>query len=240
MTSLRFSAFKLFFFAVAELVESFDRLLLKFAPALWVFLIIDRLLREVLLSYHQLVAIQFKHDVKAALRIDTAFFGGRINLGENMRVNVLEDVLVVGEIFFKHKQIILVLIDEFSNDLEDSRLANVSTVQVFEVVFLADVPIKLGRNAFSPQHKDHLVFHLVRDFSLQRERIQVFDKRNVHFQDKVFVVKVSLGNFSIANIGQKVSRFDSGGRIFYSSGSVPNLMSFHDRLPGRKEILVFF
>ena len=48
---------------------------------------------------------------------------------------------------------------------------------------------------------------------------------NVHY--KAFVVKVISINDSIRNIGQEVSRFDSGSRIFYSGGSIWNLVAIY-------------
>ena len=55
----------------------------------------------------------------------------------------------------KRSQIIVALIHKFSDDFKNTLLTNISTVQVFEVIVFADVPIKLDWNAFSQQHIDH-------------------------------------------------------------------------------------
>ena len=43
---------------------------------------------------------------------------------------------------------------------------NISTVQIFEVLILTDISIKLGCNAFSSQHVDHFIFQFVWNLSL--------------------------------------------------------------------------
>ena len=66
-----------------------------------------------------------------------------------------------------------------------------------------------------------------------------FWQANVHIQNEVFVVKISLANASIANVRQKMSRFNSSGRIFYSGRSVLNPMPFNNWFFSRIKILVF-
>ena len=51
------------------------------------------------------------------------------------------------------------------------------------------------------------------NFSAQRKRIQIFNKQHVDVQDKIFIIKVIFANSSARDVGQKISRFNSGRRI---------------------------
>ena len=124
-------------------------------------------------------------------------------------------------------KVLLALIDEGGNDFKHSWLADIFTVQIDEVAAVADVPIKLRRDTLSPEHVDHFVLVFVRQLSAHGEWVQILNEQHVNVHYKAFVVKVISINASIRNIGQEVSRFDSGSRIFYSGSSISNLVAIH-------------
>ena len=144
-----------------------------------------------------------------------------------MRKNVLEYVFVASEVLLQQAKVLFALIDEVGNNFEHTWLAYIFTVQVDEVATVADLPIKLRWNTLSPEHVDHFVLVFVRQLSAHGEWVQILNEQHVNVHYKVFVVKVVSINASIRNIGQEVSRFDSGSRIFYSGSSISNLVAIH-------------
>ena len=105
----------------------------------------------------------------------------------------------------------LILINKISDDFEHTWLADIFSIQVDEVVVVADVPIKLRRNALPSEHIDHFVLVFVSQFFAHGKEIQVFNEQRVHVQYKALIVKVISINSSVRNARQKISRFDSCG-----------------------------
>ena len=105
----------------------------------------------------------------------------------------------------------LTLINKISDNFERAWLADIFSIQVDEVVAVADVPKKLRRNALPPEHIDHFVPVFVGQFSAHGKRIQVFNEQHVHVKYKGLIVKVISINSSVRNVRQKISRFDSCG-----------------------------
>ena len=142
----------------------------------------------------------------------------------------------------KHSKIFFSLINKTSDYLQHARLSNISTVEINKIFLFADVSIKFWRNTLSPEHINHLVLCFICNFSAQRKRIQIFNKQHVDVQDKIFIIKVIFANSGVRNVRQEISRFNSGRRIFDSSGSISDLMSINNFISWCLlwEILAFF
>ena len=109
--------------------------------------------------------------MEITFQIENSFFVGAIDLGKHIRVDVLENFLVTGQVVFQFLVIILVFVHKISDDFYYFWLKHVFTVQMQEVFFLANVPVKTERDALLPKLVDHLVLAFVRQFSVQQERI---------------------------------------------------------------------
>ena len=106
------------FFAVAELIEVFYRLLFEFARVLSLFLLIFNVLGSCLLSKHHIIPVRLEHHVEVALEIEPSFLGRHVHLGKHVRIKVLEDVFVASEVLLQQAKVLLALIDEVGNNFE--------------------------------------------------------------------------------------------------------------------------
>ena len=107
-------------------------------------------------------------------------------------IYVLENVLVTRQIIPQFLVVVLVLLQEISDDFQHLWLQDIFTVQVQEIFFLVNIPIEFWRHSLFPEQVDHLMLVLIGQFSVQREWIQNFRHEHVKIKNKIFVVIIFL------------------------------------------------
>ena len=68
--------------------------------------------------------------MEITFQIENSFFGGAIDLGKHIRVDVLKNFLVTGQVVFQFLVIILVFVHKISDDFYYFWLKHVFTVQI--------------------------------------------------------------------------------------------------------------
>ena len=154
--------------------------------------------------------------MKITFQIETTFFSGAIDLSKNIRIHLLENVLVTRQIISQFLVVVLVLLQEIGDDFQHLRLQDFFIIQVQEFFFLANMPVALRRRALFPEHVDHLMLVLIGQFSVQREWIQVFCHEHVNIKIKMLVEIIFLVDTYIGNVRQEISRFNSCGCVSFS------------------------
>ena len=113
-----------------------------------------------------LVLVSFEDDVKITFQIETTFFSGAIDLRKNVSIHVLENVLVTRQIIPQFLVVVLILLQEISEDFQNLWVQDIFTVQVQEIFFLANMLVEFRRHAFFPEHVDHFMLVLISQFSV--------------------------------------------------------------------------
>ena len=104
--------------------------------------------------------------MEITFQIETAFFSGAIRLRKHVRTDVLENVLLAGQVVSELLKIILILVYEISNDSRYFWLQCIFTIQLQKVLFFVSVLVESGRHALFPKHVDHLMLVFFRQFSI--------------------------------------------------------------------------
>ena len=141
--------------SIAEFIKVFNWFLFDPASSFVFVFIISWILRQILLTNHHFILVRLKHDVQVVFQIESSFLGRSVNFRKYVRINVQENIFVACKVLVKHSRILFPLIDKVADNFKDTRLTNISTVQINKTLLFADV--KLQRNALSPQHIDHFV-----------------------------------------------------------------------------------